>query len=281
MQPPSIDPLIVSEPLKSTVSIPETYTEYRDATITEARKITAVTYPDDEQLSIAVASLRDLTGIEKQVNDVEEGIRKPVNKWLKDVRLIRDTFLDSVIREKVRLTGLVNSFQTKSREAQQLRDREAKQLAEKSAKDAADAQREIARLEEERSREETFKSRSAEQMEKLENDLLDAQLRQETAALSAQNAEATLATPTNTPKGLTTRVRYDFEIVAPFMATRCKSLWIWHKDTESLKFDRSGFLKSLNAEGGHPLLPEDGQQTVTHSDHGIRIFLDTRINVRA
>ncbi len=281
MQAPTIDPLIVSEPLKSTVSIPETYTQYRDATIAEAKLITEVVYPNDDQLTVAVASLRELTGIEKQVNDVEESIRKPVNKWLKDVRAIRDEFLASVLKEKVRLTGLVNHFQVKAREAQQLRDREAKAAADKAAKDAADAQREI-----ERQQQLALAAKTAKAREAAQEALLEAQLKQETAALSAQNAEATLATPTNTPKGMTTRVRYDFEITNPMQAIEeVSNYWTWKKEEESWKFERATFLKALNREPADSaiaaMLPEDGQQSVTLPKWGLRIFLDTRVSVRA
>lgn len=280
MQAPNEEPLIVSEPLKSTVSIPETYTQYRDEAIAGAKTITEVAYPNDAQLSIAVASLRELTGIEKQVGEVEESHRKPVNAWLKMLRRTRDEFLDGVIREKVRLTGLVNHFQTKAREAQLLRDKEAAQAVAKAQKDAADAQHEIERQQQLAASAKTDKAREA-----AEDALLAAQLQQETAALSAQNAEAALATPTNTPKGLVTKVRYDFEIIGPMSCiTNFSSCWLWHRETETFKFDRAGFLKQLNAEtknATHELLPDEGEQSVTHQANGLRIFLDIRTSTRA
>lgn len=272
--------MVVSAPLDQTVSIPQEAITLRDETVAASKKITEVKFPNDQQLEIAVAALKEITGIEKQVNEKEEEYRKPHNKWLKDIRAMRDGFLAPVAAEKKRLSDLINVFQSDADKEKRARDRKAldDQRAAQAAADAAQRAADSAAKAIADAKDATAKA-------KAEADLIKAQLAQERADLLNSSAEQQLSIPTNTPRGLVTRSRFDFEILNPgaSIATAFE-LWIWHKDTETLKFDRAGFLKALNADSPSTvilaMLPEETQQSVTLPKIGIRVFRDVRVSTR-
>lgn len=278
IQAPTVEPLIVSSSEESTVSIPQTYTEYRDAAIANAAEIAAVTYPNEEAFQVVVDTLRPLSEIRKQVTDMEEKLRKPKNKWLKDIRAMRDAFLAATEAPFNRLTGYINHYQGKRKEEDAARERKA--LADKAAADRLAEQAERDRIAAEQ---EAAKASTPEAKEAAEEKLLEAELAKEEAALVTQSAEAALAVPTNNPKGLTTRVRYDFEIVnyKAFFESE-PVFWMWKKDDEAIKLDRAALLKELKDDGGAwaDRRPAEGQQSVTHPKIGIRVFRDVSASVK-
>lgn len=267
MNAPTEEPLIVSAPLESTVTIPDSYTEYRNNVLAGAATVLPFAYPNDDALTHAVTILGGLSTIGKQVEKTEAAIREPVNAWLKQVRGIRDTFLAPVITETQRVSKIIAAYQAAEREVARLRDREAQKAIEDAARKAQEAAREI----------EQAKTAEAK---------LAAELKAESAELAQTQAQATLATPANTPKGLVTRVRYDFEIILPFhFLAAMPEFWAWKKSDETITLKRSDLLKELNKD--QPLvniamlLPDDGVTSVMHAGKGIRVFLDTRVSARA
>lgn len=254
--PPKEEPIQVAETYDRTITIPGAYTQYRDAVVANAAEIAAVTYPDAEQLKVAVDAMAGLKDIIKTVEDVEEQHRKPVNKWLKDIRKMRDDFLATVTQQHLRLTGLVNHYRKKELEAEAERQREAEKLKREAEKKAQKAAEEAAKA-------------------ATEDERLNAELEAESAKQEIEEAEVALMAPTNTPKGLTTRVRFDFEITdwQKFIAV-APGLWRWMKDDELLKIDRARLVKELNADDyneSKEWLPPETQDSVTHTI-GIRVF---------
>lgn len=289
------------------LSAPTTTAEFeavRDKALEFAATVTQVKDAEGTELATAVAVLKELKGIIDEVNDLEEAKRKPVNKWLKDIRAFRDELLAKVICERERITGLVNNYQRKQLEDQRERERVAQAERDKAQREAEAAQRKIEQLNnaeittrdgllirngeviqlpevDEVARKRGFTC--AERMvSHLEAKMLDAILAAEEAALNVQSASLELSAPTNTPRGLTTRARYDFEIVSPLaLAEHRPNLWVWKKEDEVLKFDRAGFIKALNNEAvPHPLLPDEQTQSIAHMTLGIRIYKSVSTHVR-
>lgn len=265
---PKDAPLILSAPMDAEVSIPDSYTDYAAAVVLEAAQLKEVKYGDADRLTLAVSHLKELKSIIKEVEDTEEALRKPINAWLKKVRSVRDTFLAAVTREHLRITGIVNNYQRKALDEKEAREREARAAQAKAEYDARKAEEALS-------------------LATSEDAILDAQLALESATLQQEQASAQLAVPTDTPKGLTTKVRFDFEILyAHLCAEKLPGLWMAHDGNETLKMDRAGFLKQLNAASDATaparlqLLPREGQQTITHTDLGIRIFRDVSVHTR-
>lgn len=256
----------------------EEFREVRDKALEFSATITQVKDAEGNELATAVSALKELKGIIDEVNDLEEAKRKPVNKWLKDIRAFRDELLVKVIRERERITGLVNAYQRKQLEDQRAREQEAQRERDRAQREAEEAQRKI----EEQQRKLASEELSKKQRAAAEAEMMKQQLVAEEAALNVQSATLELSAPTNTPRGLSTRVRYDFEIVKPLaLAEHRPGLWIWKPGEEVLKFDRAGFLKALNNEATpHQLLPPEDVQSIVHSTLGIRVYRDVSSHVR-
>lgn len=291
---PLEEPIIVSEPLKSVATIPSSYTSYRDACVAESKLVEKVTYPDDKGLALVVENMQSIKGIITTVEDVEEAARKPVNAWLKDIRKKRDNFLAPLIEELDRVGKIVTSYRTLEIEDRKQKDRAAREVAAKAEREAADAQRKIEEQERELARaraqlasEELTKNQRAEaeaKRKEAEEKLLDAELAAESAAITSHKSSLAINAPTNIPKGLTTRVRYDFEVTVPLtFAAKKPELWTWHPGTETLKLERAVLLKLLNSEAAnemHSLLPQETQQSIVHSALGIRVYVSISTHVR-
>lgn len=283
-----MDIITLSEPIKATAIIQQSSTEHRDDVISVAKVITTVSTQDE--LEIAVGSLKELAAITKETELARKSIKAPILAIGKQIDGIAEAFTAPVEKEKLRITGLVNSYQRKQLEEQQAAERKAREEQAKAERESAEARRKIEEQEREIERQrllaesaKTAKARAAAEQAKAtaEAKLLDAELDAEDATLAQQSAQMELTAPTSNPKGLTTRVRYDFEILNPIhFVAHAPLSWTWNKDTETLKFDRAGFLKVLNNEQHpHPLLPEETQQQVIHS-FGIRIFKSVSVHVR-
>lgn len=272
MNIPKENALVTGDFSEKTIAIPMTWTETRDAILVEASKIEIG--GSQEWLQSTVDTLRELKQMADIVNDMEEAERKPHNAYLKKLRAARDSFLAGVLKEKDRLVGMVNNFQRKAFEDQQAKDREAKRIADAAVKAQADANAEAER------QRKLLELANPEEKAEIEDAMLDAELAAEEAELTQQSAAMELAIPTNKPRGLTTRVKYDFEITNWLnLAKHAHLLFIYHKPTETIKFNRAGLLKELNKDTGHEWLPEDTQQSVNHT-FGLRVFVSVKTNLR-
>lgn len=261
---PKDAPLILDKPMDAALTIPQSWTEYRDESVANAKTLTEVKYPDNQALTSAVHHLKTLKGIIKDTEDSEARPRKTVNEWLKNLRRIRDEFLADVTKEHLRLTGAVNHFQSKADEERRAREREALALQRKAE-------------------EETRKAEAALSLATSEDEQLDAQLALESATAKQEQASAQLAVPTDTPKGLTTKVRFDFQIIDAGVAyaqlSGTRGWWKYSDDFETIKFDRAGFLKCINASDAEAKwIPDNDQREKTI--HGIRIFRDVSTHTR-
>lgn len=265
LTPPKEDPIQVAENYDRTITIPGAYTAFRDAVVANAAEISAITYPDPAGLKVGTAALTECVDIIKTVEKVEADHREPVNKWLKDIRKKRDDFLASVMTQKERLTGIINHYRRKEIDEQQRQEREAMRLKREAEEAVRKAEQDAANA-------------------KTEEAKLDAELAAETAKEQVQAAEMSLMAPKDTPKGLVTRVRFDFEIIdwRKFISTS-PEVWTWDKENEVAKIDRRGLLKLLNADDENPwkeCLPIPEQDSATHDDLGIRIFKGISIYTR-
>lgn len=305
-------PQVSTETFNSAIVIPKSYTAYRDETCEAASKVPLPVFPDSAALDVAIAAQREVQGIIDAVTKVEEMGRKPLNAALKKMRLDRDTFLANPNKEHARLAAGITAFST----AKLFHDRaEERRLAdEQRAAEAArwKAAAEIARLEKElilkkgevttrdglliRNEEiiplpeadrvaEAHGFICAERMVKaLEvkqkqaaDKLLAAKIQAEQAEIIADSVKHQLAAPTTSAKGLTVRVRWDFEIVNPYFFTEQKQWWKWDAEKELLKVDRAGLISALNnASAPHPWLPPETETSATLPKIGIRIFIDVK-----
>lgn len=257
-------PIILSQEIAAIPSATISSIEHRDSILALAKPITEVR--THEQLELAVKVLSDLAKITKETETARKAIKEPVLALGKAIDKVAADHVASVERESNRLKGYVNHFQTLQLREKEERERKAREDAAEATRKAAEAQKAIDAATDEDSK-------------------LDAQLALESASLAAQNAEQQLSVPTNTPRGMTTRVRYDFEIVAALNCIKAlPEFWTWKKDDEAFKFERAVFLKALNKDGPESniaaLLPEEQIQTVTHAASGIRIFRDVSVSVR-
>lgn len=255
-------PIILSQEISSVPSIVTSSTQHRDGILALAAPIKEV--KSQEQLETAVKVLAELAAIAKETESARKTIKEPVLKLGKQIDAIAADHVAKVEKETLRLKGLVNHWQTL-----QLREKE-----ERERKALAD-QREAQRIAEEAQR----KIEAATN----EDAKLDAQLELERAKLAETSAEQQLSIPTNTPRGMTTRVRFDFQItdaVRSFGNDLVGTYWSAKEENETLKFDRAGFLKFLNSEAGRDWTPKEGEKEVNFAC-GIRIFRDVSVSVRA
>lgn len=258
-----LEPIDVGAPFNGTVTTPDTALTQRDALTAESAKLTAIT--TEEQQETGVAYLRDVNTMLKITEDSRKKHKEPFWNFGKMIDDFAAKFSAPLEKEKARLSGLVNHFQRKQLEAKTAAEAKAradeaaaKREAEAAAKAIADAER--------------------------KGDvgaLLDAQLKAEEAAMTAQAATAVLATPTNTPKGLVTKVTYNFQITDPFkFAAHAAIFFKWKSDDETLKVDRAALIRALNNETGfHAWLPLGTENAVTHP-FGIRVYRDINTHVR-
>lgn len=257
-----LEPIDAGEAFSGTVTTPETALTQRDALTEASATLTAIA--NQEELETGVAYLRDVGEMLK----ITEKSRKEHKQPFWDFGVMIDAFAAKfsapLEKEKNRLSGLVNHYQR-----QQLED---KRIADaKAAKEAADAKR---------AAEEAAKAIADAEKKNDAGALLEAQLQLEEAAMTAKAASTVLAAPTNTPKGLVTKVRYDFQITDPLKFVAAAHRFIkFQDDNETLKVDRTAILKAINHDTDPTWLPPEGQDSITHP-FGIRIFRDIKSHVR-
>lgn len=249
--------------------------ENRDSILKFSALVTEV--KSEGQLETAVKTLKELNGILKETDAARKTEKAPVIALGKVIDNIADEFKSPVEKEKDRLSGLVNHFtklQLREKQEHEAQALLAQRAAEEQARKAQEAIDAAARKIEEAK---TAKDRAAAQKAQLA-----AELAQETANLNIQAAQDQLSLPTNTPKGLVIKTRWNFQIVTPdtFRTQAPGWCFTFHADTEAYKIDRTGILKALNAESGHSWLPQTGE-TITHANIGIRIFTETKGSVRS
>lgn len=278
MKTPIEEPLATGEPFAGTVALSENAVTQRDALCKDADTLTAVA--SDEQLETATEYLKDINAFLKKN---EEGRTKENRPHLDYQKLVNDfaaKFAAPLAKQKERITLLVNGWQRKVFMERDARDREARAEQEKAQRAATEAQEEISRQLRIAAEATNSKTKAV-----AEAALLAAQLKQETAALSAQSASATLAAPTNTPRGLVTKVRFDFEVLDwKKFVDAWPGYWRWDKAAELLKLDRAGLLKELNTDGGgsfHDKLPGETEQSINLPNIGLRVYRDIRSSTRS
>lgn len=259
-----LEPISTGEPFSGTVTTPETALTQRAAILADAEKIVSVTTEDE--LFAAVEMLRVINDALKVTEDSREKHGKPFYNMWKKVNEFAATFREPLEKPKDRIADLVNGFRRK-----QLADKEAAETKARKEQEEATKAAEAA-------------AKAITEAEK-QNDpvaLLDAQLKAEEAAMTAQAASVVLTAPTNTPKGTWTTVFYDFQItdIYAFVALKdARSFLKWKAEDEDLSVDRTSLKKALNHEFGHAWLPPEGQDSITHP-FGIRVFRDVKSHVR-
>lgn len=259
-----LEPISTGEPFAGTVTTPETALTQRDQLTSESAKLTAIT--TEEEQETGVAYLRSVNEMLKVTEISRTQNKQPFLDFGRKIDLFARLFSEPLEKEKNRLSGLVNHFQRRQLEAKQAAESKARREQEEAARVAEAAAKAIADAE---------KKGDA-------GALLDAQLKAEEAALTVQAASAVLAAPTNTPRGLVTKVSYDFQITEPFRLINlldARVFWKKQDDNETIKLDRSAILKSLNHESGHAWLPPEGQDSITHP-FGIRVYVSVKSHVR-
>lgn len=261
MKTPIEEPLATGEPFAGTVALSENAVTQRDALCKDAETLTTVA--SDEQLEAATEYLKDINAFLKKN---EEGRTKENRPHLDYQKLVNDfaaKFAAPLAKQKERITTLVNGWQRKVFMEKDARDREAQKKIDDARKLAEQAARELEKA--------TTPAAT-----------LAAQLKQETAALSAQSASATLAAPTNTPRGLVTKVRFDFEVLDWKKFITASVYWRWDKDAEILKVDRAKLIKDLNSDDNDGTwLPAETEQSINLPDIGLRVYRDIRSSTRA
>lgn len=254
-------PIILSQEIASVPSAPQSSVDHRNEILALCAPITEVR--THEQLEAAVKVLASLAGIAKETELARKTVKEPVLALGKAIDKVAADFVASVEKERNRITGLANHYQQLQLREKEERERKARADAEKAQREAEEAKRQI-------------------EAATNEDDKLDAQLRAESASLAAQNAQQQLSIPTNTPRGMTTRVRYDFEMIdwkAAYDHHPAAYLWEWIKDEECLNFNRKNFLKEINTfDTQQGWIPKDGMDS--HVVYGIRIFRDVSVSVR-
>jgi len=134
------------EPVTS-IEIAADITRWRDGAITTARRITAVSTPEEQ--AAAVASVRSLKEIGKRVEDTRKRIKAPVLQLGKDLDSAASIFCAPIEVETERVQRLITGYQIEqdrlAREAEAARQRELQRIererqeAERKARDEADA----------------------------------------------------------------------------------------------------------------------------------------------
>lgn len=226
--------------------------------------VTTVLTPDE--LESAVRVLSEMATFQKKIDAEEETLKSSLHKPKTALMRFFEAEMEDFLKAKKRVSEMVNHYQTL-----QLREKEERER--KARFDLELAQRTLA-----------IAQRQAEMLTNKE-DKLDAQLLAESASLKIANASAQLSVPTNTPRGMSTRVRYDFEIISAINCiSKLPEFWTWKKEEEYFKFERAVFLKALNKDEPEAniaaLLPDEQVQTVNHPAFGIRIFRDVSVSVR-
>lgn len=230
-----------------------------------------------DQLEQAVKAMKELATITKETENARKTVKAPVLELGKKIDTVAQNFLDPVEKEMTRIQSLTTAYQVQQLREKEERDRKARE--EQAKAEAAAREAEQARVAAEKA---IADAKNAKDRAAAEAAKEAAELAAETAALKSEVAQEQLSIPTNTPKGMQTRVRWDFEIVDHqafrlFAPENCFA----YKD-ECYKIDRAGILKALNHDSAEHLWPPaEGCSEITHKTQGIRIFRDTRTHVRS
>lgn len=271
-----LEPISTGEPFNGTVTTPDTALTQRDNLTAASKTLTAIT--TEEEQEAGVAYLRDVNAMLKITEDSRKKHKEPFWDFGKMIDAFAAKFSEPLEKEKNRLSGLVNHFQRKQLEEKQAAERKAREEAA-----AAQRQAEAAAAEIRKQAAAALAATTAKGKQAAANKLLAAQLAAEEAAMNTQAATVVLAAPTNTPKGLVTKVSYNFEITNPFEFIKHSYLSTtflkWKAEDETLKVDRQAIIKALNHETGHAWLPPEGQDSITHP-FGIRVFVSVATHVR-
>lgn len=271
-----LEPISTGEPFNGTVTTPDTALTQRDKLTADSSKLTAIT--TEEEQETGVAYLRDVNTMLSITEKSRKEHKQPFWDFGKMIDDFAARFSAPLEKEKLRLSGLVNHFQRKQLEAKNAAEEKARREAAEAQRQADAAAAEIRKQEAAALAATTAKAR-----QQAAAALLTAQLAAEEAAMTSQAATTVLAAPTNTPKGLVTKVSYNFEITNPFEFIKSAYLSTtflkWKAEDETLKVDRAAILKCLNHKAGHAWLPPEGQDSITHP-FGIRAYRDISTHVR-
>lgn len=291
----TIEPLaITADTALAEPQTTEAYLALRDSTVKTSQLVTQVSAGAElESASLAMRSVKEIIDATEAL---EAKKREPVNKWLKEIRAFRDSLLAPLCEEHDRVKKLADAYNTREFHRKQKEERELADKARKAQEQAAAAEREIQRQKDEIARRERdlaqaelSKKQRAEHESKLaaaKEAQQKAELAAETAALKTQSVETALAAPTNTPKGMSVRVQYDFQILN--FLSFVGSFPIYAKEAEdkrSAKLDVMAILRDLNDVMPNPLnklLPreEQGETEARMPGHGLRIYLDIDTRTR-
>lgn len=272
------------------VSIPPSAIEYRDNIIGSTSVIVAVSGQDE--LEAAATALRDLSIAVKSAEDTRKQVKAPFIAFGKKIDATHEEFVSPLEKEKARVTAMINTYQRAEFERHQAQARrladeqrkaqEAQWLAEAEIKRKREELERMQRELESKKLSDANRAKLEAQQKEAEAAKQKAELAAEEAYLTNQSAASQLTAPANTPKGLTTKVSFDFEIVndRKFFAKH-RDIWVtWNAGEETWKIDRAGLKKALNAES-HPWQPPDGTQSVVMSESGIRVFVNVSSHTRA
>ncbi len=290
--------LAESEPFSLEISIPDSSFDYRDVILADAKSVPVVKYQpggkNETQFHLLVNANRSLGELIKAVEKTEDELRKPVNAKLKEIRALRDEFLGPIRAEQIRLTNIQDDYRRAELNAQREEEKRLAEEQRKAQQARDDAARKIREEEERIARQEAalrqadlskkLRAQAEKELAKAKAEKEAAEMAQEEAEMAEQSVEKALSTPTNTPQGLSTRVRFDFTLSKPLaMTNNHPDLWTWDAQNEVLKFKRAEMLKNLNSNGESfwtDMLPPDGQEAIIHAALGLKIFRDVRTSTR-
>lgn len=222
----------------------------------------------EQELTVAVAALRELKSISKGIEMARKAVKSPVIDLGKKIDTIAHDFLREIDKSENVIQGMVNHYQRKQLEGKRAEE-------EKLVREQAEAVR---------LREQAEKESDASKRAELERKATDAEM----------SAEVSQPLAIAQPRGLVTRERVDFHIVDPILFVQGYPDF-WKRasngahENEVLKLDRLKVLEELNREDGKGLFhrtsfPEELSKDIAKPQlvqpPGMNVFLDTKTHVR-
>ncbi len=249
----------------TTLGIPEVTPEafkLRESAIALAAPIQSVT--NDQELVAAVAALRELKRIRSGMEATRKAVKAPVLELGKAIDAKAADFIEDVLKQEGRLTGMVNHFERKQRD-------QARADAERLEREKAEALALQKKADEEK---------DPDKKQAFTDQAFDKQMEADAAA-------GTIAL--SQPRGLVVREKVNFRIKDPIVFVQAyPQFFKWNADNESLKLDRMRVLDELNREDRKGVFhmthfPEElapAAKPAFVKPPGMEIFADLKTHVR-
>lgn len=251
---------------QATVTPSEGITVSRDKAITYAKRL-SLKIEDAEQLKTQSRAYRDLSDLEKAVEDACKTVKRPIDALGKLILRTKEDFLSEVVKLKAQIQGRINHYQSHQLEEQRELEKRAQRGREAAEAEARKAAKEAELLKRDLTKAEM--TGDTKSVEALEMALLEKEL---AADVIVPPAPQSLATEV---RGVSSRQVLDYRLKGATEVQQLQSLHIFaksHPDLCRIEIKRAELLKLINS-------PENEPDTIPEIA-GLEVFRTTKTSIR-